>query len=119
MTELPLNSGHCKWVAARLERELTDIEKELVTILCSALGVGPWNVHRNWSIMKECGYPYVVLQLIVKPEIFRLKHSENRYIHGMYISMLTKGLDRAQELQYIGLLCKGSHKSFNHIMQCL
>ena len=50
--ELPLNTGACQWVASASGRELTDIERELVTILCGALNTGPWNVHRNWSIMK-------------------------------------------------------------------
>ncbi len=53
---LALNEGACQWVSQTLKRDLTDSEKELVTILCASLGTGPWNIHRSWSVLRPCGY---------------------------------------------------------------
>jgi hypothetical protein len=50
------NESHTAWVADCLGRDLTAPERELVTIVCAALRTGPWNVHRDWSIM--CTTPY-------------------------------------------------------------
>jgi hypothetical protein len=51
----PLNDDaeYCHWVSGCLQRTLTDIERELVLVVCIGLGIGPWNVHRDWSIMKS------------------------------------------------------------------
>lgn len=49
------DESHISWVASRIGRDLTAPERELVTIVCAALRVGPWNIHRDWSIMRT-GY---------------------------------------------------------------
>lgn len=41
------------WVERSLRRELNAGERELVAVVCAAFGVGPWNVHRDWSIMRS------------------------------------------------------------------
>lgn len=56
MSPLPQREGYIAWVRARLDRDLTLAERELVTILCTGLGVGPWNVHRDWSVMRQEGH---------------------------------------------------------------
>ena len=53
---LALNEGACQWVSNSLKRELTDAEKELVTILVAGFATGPWNIHHSWSIMRPCGH---------------------------------------------------------------
>lgn len=48
--------SHIAWVADQLDRELTAPERELVTIVCAGLRIGPWNVHADWSIMRSTPY---------------------------------------------------------------
>lgn len=55
MAELPLNVGACGWVGRTVRRELSDAEKELVTILCAGLRVGPWNVSGDWRLLRPYG----------------------------------------------------------------
>lgn len=50
------NESHIAWVADRIGRDLTQPERELVTIICAALRTGPWNIHRDWSIMRSDPY---------------------------------------------------------------
>lgn len=45
--------NYIEWVERRLERPLTDPERELVTVVCTALRQGPWNVHQSWGIMRS------------------------------------------------------------------
>ena len=50
------NESHIAWVADCIGRELYQPERELVTIVCAALRRGPWNIHRDWSIMRSDPY---------------------------------------------------------------
>lgn len=42
------NESHIAWVANKVGRELTRPERELVTIVCAALQMGPWDVSNRW-----------------------------------------------------------------------
>ena len=47
---LPRNDWAIDWVSSSLKRPLTDIEGELVTILCAATKLGPYNLGRWRSL---------------------------------------------------------------------
>lgn len=58
-TELPLNTGACEWVLNRKRPgrdSLSEVEQEMITVLCAAFGTGPWNIHADWSIMRLVGF---------------------------------------------------------------
>ena len=44
---------NAEWVADALGRPLTTPERELVAIVCRGLQTGPWNIHRDWKIMRS------------------------------------------------------------------
>ena len=57
-----LLARHVEWVAARVGRDLTAAETALVRILSKAVD-NPWNIHRDWSIMRSAGNGYASITL--------------------------------------------------------